>query len=154
MVEGLMGDAGTPLILRHILVCLGFLTVSGLFYAPPPGWEQTSYFGDGQDSVAFMWFLTWWPFALTHHLPLFHTDYADWPAGADLAWKTSAPALGLLAAPFTRVFGALPVFNLLMIASPALAGWGVYLAASVLTAMRPISSGDSSFLTVRELEYQ
>ncbi len=133
MIEERMGDARTPLILRHMLVCLGFLAASWLFYAPPQGWWHNAYFGDGQDSVAFMWFLTWWPFALAQHLPLFHTVYADWPAGTDLAWKTSIPALGFLAAPFTRPFGALPVFNLLMIASPALAGWGVYLAAMALT---------------------
>ena len=84
--------------------------------------------------MGFLWFLNWWPFALTHHLPLFHTVYADWPVGTDLAWKTSVPALGILAAPFTLRFGALPVFNLLMIASPALAGWGVYLAAFELVA--------------------
>ncbi len=132
MVETVMHKRQTKLILRHILVALLFLGISWLFYAPPWPWGRGIYFGDGQDSVSFIWFLNWWPFALSHHLPLLHSFYADWPAGTDLSWKTSVPALGLLCAPLTQRFGALLLFNMLMLASPALAGWAVYLAAWAL----------------------
>lgn len=120
-------------LLRHLAVCLLFLLASGLFFAPPHRWPELTYFGYGQDPLAFIWFLNWWPFALAHHLPLLFTRYADAPAGVDLVWKTSVPALGLLAGPFTAKFGAAAVYNVLMVCAPALAGFGVYLAAFELT---------------------
>jgi hypothetical protein len=122
-------------LLRHAAVCLLFLAASWLFYAPPRAWPDLTYFGDGQDSLAFIWFLNWWPFALTHHLPLLFTHYVDYPTGVDLVWKTSIPALGLLAAPFTLRFGAVAVFNVLMIAAPALSAFALYLAAWELTGV-------------------
>ena len=118
---------------RHAAVCLLFLAASWIFYAPPRHWPGLTSLGDGQDSLAFIWFLNWWPFACAHHLPLLFTHYADAPAGTDLVWKTSIPALGLLAAPFTLRFGAPAVFNVLMIAAPALSGFALYLAAWELT---------------------
>lgn len=121
-------------ILRHIVVLMLFFTASWLFYDPPLHWGQDTYFGYGQDPVSFAWFLNWWPFALTHHLNLLHTNYAEWPAGTDLAWKTCLPGLGLLAAPFTVRFGAAPVLNVLTLLAPVLLGWGVYLAAWELTS--------------------
>ncbi|GLR67302.1 hypothetical protein GCM10010909_19830 [Acidocella aquatica] len=122
-------------IFRHAAVCLLYLAASWVFYAPPRHWPGLTYFGDEQDSLAFIWFLNWWPFALTHHLPLLFTHYVDYPAGTDLVWKTSIPALGLLAAPFTLRFGAAAVFNVLMIAAPALAAFALYLAAWELTGV-------------------
>ncbi len=122
-------------LLHHVAVCLLFLGTSWLFYAPPRAWPGLTYFGDGQDSLAFIWFLDWWPFALTHHLPLLFTHYVDYPTGVDLVWKTSVPALGLLAAPFTLRFGAPAVFNVLMIAAPALSAFTLYLAAWELTGV-------------------
>ncbi len=124
-----------PAAARHALACLLFLAASWIFYAPPRHWPGLTYFGDGQDSLAFIWFLNWWPFALAHHLPPLFTQYVDYPAGADLAWKTSIPALALLAAPFTLRFGAAAVFNVLMIAAPALAAFALYLAAWELTGV-------------------
>ncbi|HUW80618.1 MAG TPA: hypothetical protein VMV54_06970 [Acidocella sp.] len=119
--------------LRHPAACLLYLAAAWLFYAPPHDWSGLTYKGQGQDPLAFIWFLNWWPFALSHHLPLLFTHYVDAPVGVNLVWKTSVPALGLLAAPFTRHFGAVAVFNTLMLTAPALSAFGVYLAAYELT---------------------
>ena len=119
-------------LLHHVAVCPLFLAASWLFYAPAR-LARAHLFRRRPGSLAFIWFLNWWPFALTHHLPLLFTHYVDYPAGVDLVWKTSVPALGLLAAPFTLRFGAVAVFNVLMIAAPALSAFGLYLAAWELT---------------------
>ncbi len=125
--------------MRDAAICAAFLALSWGFYAPPWPWPGLTYFGAGQDPLAFIWFLNWVPFALAHHLPLLWTRYADYPAGADLTWKTSVPALALLAAPFTWIFGAVAVFNIFMLAAPALAGFSTYLAALELTRDVPAS---------------
>jgi hypothetical protein len=133
VLKGARGADRTRLILRHAVVCLLFCIACWLFFAPPAHWGRNTYFGYGQDPVSFAWFLNWWPFALIHLLNPLYTDYADWPAGTDLVWKASVPGLGLLMAPFTLWFGALPIFNLLAMMSPALAAWGLYLATWELT---------------------
>ncbi len=112
---------------RHLLALGFFLGVSYWFYAPPGG--GFTYLGQGPDPLIYVWFLNWWPFALQHHLPLFHTDYIDAPFGRGLAWRTSMPALALLTAPVTLSRGALASYNLLMACAPGLAGWGAFLAA-------------------------
>jgi hypothetical protein len=105
-----------------------FLGVSYWFYAPPVG--GFTYVGQGPDPLIYVWFLNWWPFALLHHLPLFHTGYIDAPFGRGLAWRTSMPALAVIAAPVTLSRGALASYNLLMACAPGLAGWAAYLAAA------------------------
>ena len=122
---------------RHAAVCVLYLLAGWAFFAPPKDWARSgsglTYFGQGQDPLAFIWFLNWWPFAWAHHLPLLFTQYADAPLGTDLVWKTSVPALALLAAPVTLHFGPAASFNLLMIACAPLSAFGVYLAAFELT---------------------
>jgi hypothetical protein len=141
-----------PAALCDAAICAVFLALSWAFYAPPWPWPGLTYFGAGQDPLAFIWFLNWVPFALAHHLPLLFTTYADSPAGADLAWKTSVPALALLAAPFTNQFGAVAVFNVFMIAAPALAGFCTDLAAAELTRDVPASLAAGLLFTLSGYE--
>ncbi len=120
-------------LLKHVCALAIFFSVAYGFFAPPNAHGNFTYFGYGGDPLAYIWFLNWWPFAFSHHLALFHTYFVDFPAGAALAWKTSMPALALIAAPFTTAFGAVNVANTLFILAPALTAWGGYLAAFELT---------------------
>ena len=120
-------------LLRHFTALGIFSAAAYGFYAPPAADHQFTYFGYGADPLSYIWFLNWWPYALAHHLQLFQSDFVDFPAGASLAWKTSLPALGMLAASFTNRFGAVAVANALFVAAPALTAWGGYLAAVELT---------------------
>jgi hypothetical protein len=60
------------------------------------------------------WFLAWPAHALTHGLNPFFTDFINVPKGVNLASNTSMVLLGLLAAPVTRLVGAVAAFNLFM----------------------------------------
>ena len=120
-------------LFNHLCALAIFSILAYGFFAPPAAHGDFTYFGYGGDPLAYIWFLNWWPFALEHHLALFHTYFMDFPAGTSLAWKTSVPALSLVAAPFTAAFGAVNVANALFIIAPALTAWGGYLAAFELT---------------------
>ncbi|MDR3505843.1 MAG: hypothetical protein P4L52_06330 [Acidocella sp.] len=120
-------------ILKHELALLLFLTASYAFYATPEPISAPAYFGSGPDPLQFIWFLNWRVFIAQHHLPFFYTYFANAPAGTDLSWTTNVFSLGLLTAPLTAKFGAFAVYNGLMLAAPALACWGAYLAAFELT---------------------
>lgn len=118
---------------RHSAALCGFVMLAMLFYAPPAGWRNHSYFGGGADPWIYIWFLHWWPFAIGHHLSPFYTLYVDAPVGQSLAWRTSMPVLALVGAAITASLGAVATYNILMLAAPGLAAWGAYLAADTLT---------------------
>ncbi|MDQ6773614.1 MAG: hypothetical protein M3024_11590 [Candidatus Dormibacteraeota bacterium] len=83
--------------------------------------------GAFQDPAQHMWFLGWVPFALSHGLNPFFTDYADYPAGANLLWNTSMPLLSLGLWPVTVTLGPAFAFNLIETASLALSAWCAFL---------------------------
>jgi len=94
----------------------------------------SAYVGVGKtDSKLYMWSLTWMPYALSHGLnPLFtHEVWA--PGGTSLAWVTTIPGPSLVMIPFTKLFGPLFAYNLLLVAAPALASWGAYLVCKRVT---------------------
>jgi peroxiredoxin len=107
----------------------------------------SAYVGVGKtDSKLYIWSLTWMPYALSHGLnPLFtHEVWA--PGGASLAWVTSIPGPSLVMLPFTRLFGPLFAYNLLLVAAPALASWGAYLVCKRVTkAFWPAAVGGYLF---------
>lgn len=79
------------------------------------------------DTKLYVWSMAWMHQAVTHGLdPLY--SHAIWaPGGVNLTWVTTLPGPSLVMTPITAAFGPLVSENLLMLASPALAGWAAYL---------------------------
>jgi len=89
--------------------------------------------GHGGDPIQFMWFLSWWPYALTHGLDPFQT-HAIWsPSGVNLLWVTSVPGLSLIVWPLLHIVGPIGCYNILLILSPVLAASAACLLAYELT---------------------
>jgi hypothetical protein len=102
----------------HVLPHLGTANV-GL-----PGWS---------DPTIFMWSLAWWPHALLHGLNPFLTNALFVPDRVDLGGVTAVPLAALVAAPITLMFGPIVSYNLLMLASPALAAFFAFLLCRYIT---------------------
>jgi hypothetical protein len=66
------------------------------------------------DNDLMTWFLAWVPHALAHGLNPLYTNWLNYPYGVDVAQNTSAPLLGLLAAPLTLLVNPIASFNLLV----------------------------------------
>ncbi len=81
----------------------------------------------GNDPFQMTWFLSYVPFALTHGLSIFHTNYIDYPTGINLANNTSVPLLGILGWPVTATLGPIAAFNFLIRLSFALSGASMFL---------------------------
>lgn len=95
--------------------------------------NSTIMTGHGGDPIQFMWFLSWWPYALTHGLDPFQT-HAIWsPSGVNLLWVTSVPGLSLLVWPFLHMVGPIGCYNILLIFSPILSASAAYLLAYEIT---------------------
>jgi hypothetical protein len=81
----------------------------------------------GNDPFQMTWFLTYIPYALTHGLSLFHSNYIDYPTGINLADNTSVPLLGIFAWPITATLGPVAAFNFLIRFSLAISGASMFL---------------------------
>lgn len=80
-----------------------------------------------------MWSLAWWPHAVLHwQNPV--VTHAVWPpAGLDLTWVSSIPALAVVLAPVTLAAGPVAAYNVASIALPALGAWTAFLLCRHVT---------------------
>src|SRR5262245_45277456 len=99
---------------------LVYQAIACVIYLPPNGAQiGTRYVGDGwADARLYQWALTWTPWALLHHRSPLVAPNIFVPDGANLAWVTFVPSLGIVSYPLQRIFGSLVTLNLLMLAAP------------------------------------
>ncbi len=117
------------------IILLFYLALSLGFFGWRVDWT-TYYLGYSNDSLLFIWFLKWWPFAISHELNPFICKYALFPVGDNTAWATSIPVLALFMWPVTALGGPILSFNILAVTAPALAAWTAYLLIQDITRNR------------------
>lgn len=98
-----------------------------------PQWLSVGVYGDPQ---MFMWTFNWTPFALSHQLNPFFTDYLNYPAGANLLWNPIPSIPGLLLTPVQLLFGPVVAYDLLITLALALSAWLAQLAIAPLVRDR------------------
>jgi hypothetical protein len=81
--------------------------------------------GDPSFSI---WALQWLPFAISHHLNPFFTDYLHYPTGANMMWNGAILFPALVLMPVTVLAGPIVSYNVLALLSMWLSGWCAYLA--------------------------
>jgi hypothetical protein len=100
--------------------------------------------GQGSDPFAFVWFLAWWPWALTHHLNPLFTHLVWQPEGVYLGWVTSVPLLAILGWPLTLISPVL-TFNVFVLCAPVFSAWmGYFLCLRI--AAQPAAAMIGGFL--------
>jgi hypothetical protein len=85
------------------------------------------------DPSGYMWFLVWWPYAVSHHLNPLFSDFMWAPTGFNVMWAQSIPLPSLAIYPITRMYGPVTAWNILMLIAPALAALGVFIVCRHLT---------------------
>lgn len=80
-----------------------------------------------QDPTAYMWGLAWWPHAIVHGLNPFVSHVIWYPTGVNVARAAMIPTAAIAMWPVTALAGPLVSYNVLTIASPALAAFTAYL---------------------------
>jgi hypothetical protein len=115
----------------HLFAGLVYFGVSVLlFYRPHANGD---IFVPSPDVFSFIWFLHWWPYALSHNLNPFVSDFVWAPQGVNLMWSTSIPALALIFWPVTHLWGPVCTWNLLSIITPAFNGLACYTLLRVIS---------------------
>lgn len=109
-----------------------YLVLSFVFFGRNISWSKY-YFGYSTDSVVTIWFLDWWPFAISHGLNPFLCKYVWFPAGYNFTWATSVPFLAILSWPVTLLGSPVLSYNILMLSAPAFGAWTAFLLGRELT---------------------
>ena len=98
-------------------------------------WPLVAHFtthvpGDGIDDPSLAWNLWWVKHALVD-LPQnpFLSAWQFWPIGINFAFYTLTVLNGMLGVPLASAFGLIPAYNLLLMSSFVLGGFGAYLLA-------------------------
>ena len=98
--------------LLHLGVFLIYLALSFLFFGRHLiGHFSDRFIGRDADPPQMMWLLAWWPYALSHHINPFLTDYVWAPVGFNFAWMTSTPLASILATPLIKTIGVVTTLN-------------------------------------------
>jgi hypothetical protein len=87
----------------------------------------------GSDPNIFLFFLKWWPYALTHHHDPFQVTSLTHPYTYNAAWMTSIPALALLTAPVTYFFGPIASWNILVLGALFLSSFTMFSLTWIIT---------------------
>ena len=85
------------------------------------------------DPNFYVWSWRWWPYAISHGLNPLYSHQIGAPAGYDLAWTTSTPAVAVILSPVTAAFGPITSFNLTLVLGAPVSAWAAFLAARRLT---------------------
>ena len=80
-----------------------------------------------------LWYLRWWPYALTHGLNPFITYKQFHAYGYNVTWEISIPVIALLAWPVTMTAGPIAAFNLTIILAFTLTAWATFILCYHLT---------------------
>ena len=113
----------------YVAIGIGYF---GLHVLPHLGRECVREPGP-PDSSIFMWGLAWWPHALLHGMNPFFTKALFAPDRLALGGDVTIPLAALVTAPITLLWGPIVSYNLLMLASPALAAFFAFLLCRYVT---------------------
>lgn len=117
-------------------LAIGFLVTLPIWLSREP-----RLVGYGADTAMHLWFLRWFPFALTHGLNPFVTNLATYPHPVNLLWNNADLALALLSWPLLQLVGGAVGINLIYVGLMAAA------AAGMAAVLRPrVSHASSAWL--------
>lgn len=133
-----MASAWVPASWRAPALAFAVFALASVLLTFPVAWQASeAAAGDGADSQLFLWNHWWFAQALSEGQNPYATDAIYWPGGATLYFHTLSPVNALAATALAPVMGGVAAYNVLIIASFALAAWGAYLLARDLTRSEP-----------------
>ncbi len=94
---------------------------------------NTQLLGDGGDTFQGLWDLWWVKQSVLSLSNPFETNHIFYPIGTDLYVHSLSPAAGFFTIPFQLTFGLVFSYNLLIILSFVLAGYGAYRLSYYIT---------------------
>jgi len=119
------------MVFWHVISVALYFFASLFFFSH--GMLSNQVFQPGADPIASIWFLNWWPYAISRGLNPLVTHYLWSPIGFSLLWATSIPTLAFLVWPGTVFWDAETTYNILCLLAPALNAYAAFLLVKYLT---------------------
>jgi hypothetical protein len=121
---------------RSLYALLIFVAFSCLFLIPihfAMSHRLITQKWDLPDASQWIWFYSWWPYAISHWInPIM--SYRAWaPTGVNLAMAVSTPFTSLVLSPVTYVFGPIVTYNVSLLAALITSAWCAYLLCYKIT---------------------
>ena len=104
----------------HFIAFFAYLALAVIFTLPTSLHPTRALLGDGGDNYQGAWFLWYFAKAVIHGHNPFYTDLIYYPFGANLAWATLDPLVGMLALPLSLSLGPVVTYNISLILQLAL----------------------------------
>ncbi|RLC75624.1 MAG: hypothetical protein DRI81_11700 [Chloroflexi bacterium] len=104
---------------------------------PLPAQMSTHLAGDDVDVLINPWADWWTQKALTEGLDFYHTDYLFYPHGVSLVFHSFSHVNTAISLLLTPLIGHFAAYNLAILLTYAVSGFGMYLLANHLTGCRP-----------------
>lgn len=129
-MAGQNGERRRCSLRKHLWVLLAYLLLGLLLTWPMAAHLATHVPGDGIDDPALAWNLWWAKHALVDQPQNpFLVSWQFWPVGINLAFYTLTLLNGALSIPLQAALGVIPAYNLLLLSSFALGGFGAFVLA-------------------------
>ncbi|MDE1871410.1 MAG: hypothetical protein KGI06_04195 [Candidatus Micrarchaeota archaeon] len=121
---------------RHALAFALYLVIALVMFYPIALHMGTYAPGTGADTYQNLWDIWWVKYAVFNlHTNVFYTKMIFWPIGANLAYLTLTPLLGIISAPLQAI-GTVFAYNVMFLLGFALSGLTMYVLADYLTSNR------------------
>lgn len=108
------------------MVALVYLLIGVIAYWPVIPGISDHLFSVNGDFTQSVWFIAWFPHAISHGINPFFTNAMMVPNGVNLAENTASPFLGLLSAPFALVLSPLVIGNLFMVVAMPISAFSAF----------------------------
>jgi hypothetical protein len=118
---------------ESLFALLCYASVAVALFGLPLSHGPSKYLGWGTDPGTHVWFLAWWPHAISQGIDPVITKAVWAPHGYNLAWATSMPGPSVLMSPITALWGPVAAYNLLGLLAPTLSAWTAYLLCRRVT---------------------
>ncbi len=113
---------------KHTVVLLAYLILALLLTFPLVAHLTSHVPGDGIDDPSLAWNLWWVKHALVDQPQNpFDCTWQFWPVGINLAFYTLTILNGMLSVPLQTAFNVITAYNILLLSSFVLSGFGAYL---------------------------
>ncbi len=132
--------AATSKFHRHLLIISIYFILTMLMTYPVVLSFGTRIAGDGGDGWQNIWNL-WWvkKSLLSPELNLHYTYYQFYPTGTSLAFHTLTLFNSILSVPLQYFFNLVTAYNILLLMSFVLAGWGMFLLVNYLVGDKGVA---------------
>ena len=84
------------------------------------------FMNESGDPNVYVFFLKWWPWAISHGQNPFNVRALTFPVVYNAAWLTSIPGPAILASPITALWGPIASWNILIVLAPVAAAESMF----------------------------